>query len=60
MLADSSGDHKPLWVESVLRIVTNVFLMDSIRDQNDCKPQGVSGYVCVVPISVFVSRVAAW
>lgn len=54
MTADSLGDHKPLWVESVWRTVTTVCLMDTERDQNDCEPQGVSGYLCVVPISLGV------
>lgn len=34
--------------------------MDNIRDQNDYKPQGVSGYLCVVPVSVYVCRFAAY
>lgn len=54
MTADSLGDHKPLWVESVWRTVTTVYLMDTERDRNDCEPQGVSGYLCVVPISLGV------
>lgn len=54
MMADSLGDHKPLWVESAWRTFTTVYLMDTERDRNDCEPQGVSGYLCVVPISLGV------